>query len=110
MSRCLCADGVYRAGFASTQTAYEKAVHEVFEALDQVEKLLTGKDYLVGDKLTEADIRLWVTLVRGFIINVFFMLDRWQQIRFDPVYVGHFKCNIRDIRNGYPAIHSYDYL
>jgi len=83
-------NGVYRAGFASTQTAYEKAVHEIFEALDKVERLLTGKDFLVGDRLTEADIRLWVTI-----------------IRFDPVYVGHFKCNIRDIRNGYPAIHSW---
>ena len=44
--------------------AYEKAVVEVFDALDQVEKIVTGKDYLVGDKLTEADVRLWVTIVR----------------------------------------------
>ncbi|KAJ2925371.1 hypothetical protein H1R20_g11664, partial [Candolleomyces eurysporus] len=80
-------NGVYRAGFATTQEAYEKAVHEVFEGLDKVEKLLTGKEYLVGDRLTEADIRLWVTIVR-----------------FDPVYVGHFKCNFRTIRDGYPAI------
>ncbi|KAJ3505127.1 hypothetical protein NLJ89_g7573 [Agrocybe chaxingu] len=81
-------NGVYRTGFATTQAAYEKGVYEVFNALDRVEKLLTGKDYLVGNKLTEADIRLWVTI-----------------IRFDPAYVGNFKCNIRDIRNGYPAIH-----
>lgn len=81
-------NGVYRSGFATSQAAYEKAVVEVFEGLDKVEKLLNGKDYLVGDKLTEADIRLWVTI-----------------IRFDPVYVGHFKCNIRTIRNGYPNIH-----
>ena len=56
-------DGVYRSGFATTQAAYEKAVVEVFDALDKVEKILTGKDYLAGDKLTEADVRLWVTIV-----------------------------------------------
>ncbi|PFH49589.1 hypothetical protein AMATHDRAFT_62909 [Amanita thiersii Skay4041] len=83
-------NGVYKAGFATTQEAYEKAVVRVFEALDKVEKLLVGKDYLVGDRLTEADIRLWVTI-----------------IRFDPVYVGHFKCNFRTIRDGYPAIHKW---
>lgn len=81
-------NGVYRAGFATTQEAYQKAVVQVFEALDKLEKILTGKDYLVGDQLTEADIRLFVTI-----------------IRFDPVYVGHFKCNFRTIRDGYPAIH-----
>ncbi|KAH0581306.1 hypothetical protein H2248_012402 [Termitomyces sp. 'cryptogamus'] len=83
-------NGVYRAGFATSQEAYQKAVVEVFEGLDRAEKLLVGKDYLVGDKLTEADIRLWVTI-----------------IRFDPVYVGHFKCNFRTIRDGYPAIHKW---
>jgi putative glutathione S-transferase len=83
-------NGVYRSGFATTQAAYEKAVVEVFDALDKVEKILTGKDYLVGDKLTEADVRLWVTI-----------------IRFDIVYVGHFKCNFRTIRDGYPAIHKW---
>ncbi|EAU89385.2 glutathione S-transferase [Coprinopsis cinerea okayama7 len=83
-------NGVYRAGFATTQSAYEKAVHEVFDSLDKVEKILEGKEYVVGDRLTEADIRLWVTI-----------------IRFDPVYVGHFKCNFRTIRDGYPAIHSW---
>lgn len=83
-------NGVYRAGFASTQEAYEEAVQNIFEALDKVEKLITGKDYLVGNQLTEADVRLWVTI-----------------IRFDPVYVGHFKCNIRTIRDGYPAIHTW---
>jgi putative glutathione S-transferase len=81
-------NGVYKAGFAVTQGAYQKAVVPLFDSLDRLEKMLTGKDYLVGDVLTEADIRLWVTI-----------------IRFDPVYVGHFKCNIRTIRNGYPAIH-----
>ncbi|KAF6760001.1 glutathione S-transferase [Ephemerocybe angulata] len=80
-------NGVYRSGFATTQAAYEKAVHEVFDSLDRLEKLLEGKDYIIGDRLTEADIRVWVTI-----------------IRFDPVYVGHFKCNFRTIRDGYPAI------
>jgi putative glutathione S-transferase len=54
---------VYKAGFAGTQEAYEKAVYPLFESLDRLEKLLTGKDYLVGDTLTEADIRLFVTIV-----------------------------------------------
>ncbi|KAI9567429.1 glutathione S-transferase [Boletus coccyginus] len=83
-------NGVYKAGFAGTQEAYEKAVYPLFDSLDRLEKMLTGKDYLVGDTLTEADIRLFVTIVR-----------------FDPVYVGHFKCNLRMIRNGYPAIHTW---
>ena len=52
--------------------------------------MLTGKDYLIGDQLTEADIRIFVTIVR-----------------FDPVYVVHFKCNIRTIRDGYPNIHRW---
>jgi len=83
-------DGVYRAGFATQQEAYETAVKIVFAGLDKVEKILTGKDYLVGGRLTEADVRLWVTI-----------------IRFDPVYVGHFKCNFRTIRDGYPAINAW---
>ncbi|KAK0452443.1 glutathione S-transferase [Armillaria borealis] len=73
-------NGVYRSGFATTQAAYGRGV----------EKLLTGKDYIIGNQLTECDIRLWVTI-----------------IRFDPVYVGHFKCNIRTIRDGYPAINKW---
>ncbi|KAJ3011912.1 hypothetical protein NUW54_g2027 [Trametes sanguinea] len=81
-------NGVYKSGFATTQQAYEAAVKPLFDSLDRLEKMLTGKDYLVGDQLTEADVRLFVTI-----------------IRFDPVYVGHFKCNIRTIRDGYPAIH-----
>ncbi|KAF4564630.1 S-glutathionyl-(chloro)hydroquinone reductase [Pleurotus pulmonarius] len=83
-------NGVYRSGFATTQESYSKAVKEVFEALDKLEIILDGKDYLVGNRLTEADIRLWVTI-----------------IRFDPVYVGHFKCNIRTIRSGYPNINTW---
>lgn len=57
-------DGVYKSGFAATQSAYEAAVIPLFESLDRLEKILTGKDYLVGDTLTEADIRLFVTIVR----------------------------------------------
>ncbi|KAF7331790.1 Glutathione S-transferase [Mycena kentingensis (nom. inval.)] len=83
-------NGVYRSGFATTQEAYEAAVPVVFDGLDKAEKILDGKDYLVGGQLTEADIRLWVTI-----------------IRFDPVYVGHFKCNFRTIRDGYPNINRW---
>lgn len=57
-------DGVYRAGFAATQSAYEKAVYPLFNSLDRLEKILDGKDYVVGNQLTEADIRLFVTIVR----------------------------------------------
>ncbi|KAH9925006.1 glutathione S-transferase [Epithele typhae] len=80
-------NGVYRCGFASTQEAYKDAVTILFASLDRVEKMLTGKDFIVGDTLTEADVRLFVTV-----------------IRFDLVYVGHFKCNLRTIRDGYPEI------
>ncbi|KAJ7778582.1 glutathione S-transferase [Mycena maculata] len=83
-------NGVYKSGFATQQAAYEKAVTELFGALDKIEDILTGKDYLVGGRLTEADVRLFVTI-----------------IRFDPAYVGQFKCNIRTIRDGYPAVHSW---
>lgn len=73
-------NGVYRAGFASTQEAYEEAFVELFEALDFIDDILAGKRFLTGDSITEADWRLFVTL-----------------IRFDAVYVGHFKCNQRRI-------------
>ena len=69
-------NGVYMAGFATTQEAYEEAVTRVFEALDKLEQRLATRRYLTGDRITEADWRLFTTLVR-----------------FDPVYVGHFKCN-----------------
>ena len=73
-------NGVYKAGFATTQAAYEEAVVPLFETLDWLEERLSQSRFLCGDKLTEADIRLFTTLVR-----------------FDSVYNGHFKCNIRRI-------------
>ena len=82
-------NGVYRAGFATTQAAYEAAVLPLFETLDRLDATLTDARYLVGNRLTEADWRLFTTLVR-----------------FDPVYVGHFKCNVRRIAD-YPALSAY---
>jgi putative glutathione S-transferase len=82
-------NGVYRAGFATTQEAYEEAVTALFATLDTLEAHLRGRTYLVGERLTEADIRLFTTLVR-----------------FDPVYVGHFKCNWRRIAD-YPELFAY---
>ena len=79
-------NGVYKAGFATSQDAYDKAVTPLFAMLDELEERLEGKDWLVGDRLTEADIRLWTTL-----------------IRFDPVYHTHFKCNVRRIAD-YPNL------
>lgn len=82
-------NGVYRAGFATTQDAYEEAVKPLFDTLDYLEQLLEKQRYLVGDAITEADWRLFTTL-----------------IRFDAVYHGHFKCNIRRIED-YPNIYDY---
>lgn len=82
-------NGVYKAGFATSQGAYEDALRPLFETLDWLEARLAGQRYLAGGSLTEADIRLFTTLVR-----------------FDPVYVGHFKCNIRRIAD-YPALSAY---
>jgi putative glutathione S-transferase len=73
-------NGVYRAGFATTQAAYEEAFDQVFASLDWLDDRLATRRYLLGDDITEADWRLFVTLVR-----------------FDAVYVGHFKCNLRRI-------------
>jgi len=87
-------NGVYKSGFASSQDAYEKAVHQLFKSLDRAEKhLADNKDvgpYYFGSNITEADVRLYTTI-----------------IRFDAVYVQHFKCNIRDIRSGYPNLHKW---
>ncbi|MGI4894286.1 MAG: glutathione S-transferase family protein [Janthinobacterium lividum] len=69
-------NGVYRAGFAGTQAAYERAYHRLFDRLDWLSERLAGQRYLVGDTITEADVRLFTTLAR-----------------FDAVYHGHFKCN-----------------
>jgi putative glutathione S-transferase len=73
-------NGVYKAGFATTQEAYEEAVRPLFSTLDALEELLATHRYLCGERLTEADWRLFTTLVR-----------------FDSVYAGHFKCNLRRI-------------
>ena len=82
-------NGVYKAGFATSQEAYEEALTPLFESLDWLEERLSQRRYLVGDQLTEADIRLFTTL-----------------IRFDAVYVGHFKCNLRRISD-YPALQGF---
>lgn len=82
-------NGVYRAGFATSQEAYDEAIVPLFRALDVLEGRLEGKRYLVGDTLTEADIRLFTTLVR-----------------FDPVYVTHFKCNLKRLAD-YPNLYAH---
>ena len=82
-------NGVYKAGFATSPAAYEDAVAALFAALDRMEARLHRQRYLLGAQITEADWRFFTTLVR-----------------FDPVYVGHFKCNIRRIAD-YPALHGY---
>lgn len=82
-------NGVYKAGFATAQKAYEEAVSELFKTLDGLEERLSGQRYLTGDQITEADWRLFTTLVR-----------------FDPVYVGHFKCNLKRIVD-YPNLWAY---
>jgi len=85
-------DGVYKAGFAQKQAAYEEAFHAVFKALDTLEERLSKQRYLIAgvDHITEADIRLLPTL-----------------LRFDPVYYSHFKCNLKTIRYGYPNVYNY---
>lgn len=82
-------NGVYKCGFATTQSAYEEAFHALFDALNTLEQRLAGQRYLVGSELTEADWRLFTTLVR-----------------FDPVYVGHFKTNLKRIAD-YPNLYNY---
>ncbi|QJD59810.1 glutathione S-transferase family protein [Pseudomonas sp. gcc21] len=82
-------NGVYKAGFATTQDAYEQAVFPLFEALDELDQRLSQQRYLAGAQITEADWRLFTTLVR-----------------FDAVYHGHFKCNLRRI-DDYPHLAGY---
>jgi putative glutathione S-transferase len=82
-------DGVYRCGFATTQAAYEAALTPLFDTIDWLEAKLTKTRYLTGSLITEADWRLFPTL-----------------IRFDPVYVGHFKCNLRRIID-FPNLSNY---
>jgi putative glutathione S-transferase len=82
-------NGVYKAGFATTQDAYEQAVYPLFDTLDRLEVRLSTKRYLTGNRMTEADWRLFTTL-----------------IRFDAVYHGHFKCNLKRIED-YPHLWAY---
>jgi glutathionyl-hydroquinone reductase len=82
-------NGVYRAGFATTQAAYEEAVEPLFDSLDWLEERLGHQPFVAGEVVTEADWRLFTTL-----------------IRFDPVYVGHFKCNRRRVAD-YPHLSAY---
>ncbi|WP_226642736.1 glutathione S-transferase family protein [Microbulbifer variabilis] len=82
-------NGVYRSGFATTQEAYEQAYTNLFNALDQVESILAQQRYLVGEEITEADWRLFTTL-----------------IRFDSVYHGHFKCNRQRLED-FPNLRNY---
>jgi putative glutathione S-transferase len=82
-------NGVYRAGFARKQEAYEEAARKIFVAFDRLEGILAKQRYLCGDRITEADWRAFCTLVR-----------------FDPIYYGHFKCNLRQLRD-YPNLFNY---
>lgn len=82
-------NGVYKCGFATTQEAYDEAIGELFDALDWLEEHLSTRRYLVGGQITEADWRLFTTL-----------------IRFDPVYHGHFKCSRKRIVD-YPNLWGY---
>lgn len=82
-------NGVYKVGFATSQAVYEKEVKALFEALDMLDARLSKQAYLVGNTLTEADWRLFTTL-----------------LRFDPVYVGHFKCNLKRIAD-FPNLSNY---
>jgi len=82
-------NGVYKTGFATTQAAYDEAVTNLFEVLEKLEQVLSGSRYLIGDQITEADWRLFTTLVR-----------------FDAVYVGHFKCNKKRIID-FPELSNY---
>ena len=82
-------NGVYKTGFATTQAAYDEASTNLFDMLEKIEQVLSGSRYLIGDQITEADWRLFTTLVR-----------------FDAVYVGHFKCNKKRIID-FPELSNY---
>jgi putative glutathione S-transferase len=82
-------NGVYKAGFAVTQEAYNEASTNLFKSLDRAEKMLEGRQYLIGNQFTLMDVRLFMTL-----------------IRFDPVYIVHFKCNKRSIES-YPNLNRF---
>lgn len=84
-------NGVYKTGFATTQDAYEANIVPLFDSLNRIEEMLSkGGPYLLGQELSEADIRLYPTIVR-----------------FDPVYVQHFKCDLGTIRHNYPLINKW---
>jgi putative glutathione S-transferase len=84
-------NGVYRAGFAKSQEAYDAAYEDVFSMLDILENILSKQRYLIdNERLTEADVRAWTTL-----------------LRFDPVYFTHFKCNKKLITKDYPNIYGF---
>ncbi|XP_046564990.1 glutathionyl-hydroquinone reductase YqjG-like [Haliotis rubra] len=87
--KCQINNGVYRCGFAQSQEAYDSAIIGLFQGLDHAEEILSKQRYLTGSQVTEADIRLFTTLVR-----------------FDNVYHTHFKCNRRQIMN-YPNLWGY---
>jgi putative glutathione S-transferase len=84
-------NGVYRAGFAKSQEAYDAAYEDVFSMLDILENILSKQRYLIDNKqITEADVRAWTTL-----------------LRFDPVYFTHFKCNKKLISKDYPNLYGF---
>jgi len=80
-------NGVYKCGFATSQAAYNESIGPLFKSLDRLEEILSKHEFLVGETFTEADIRLWTTI-----------------IRFDPVYHTHFKTNLKSIGSDYPNI------
>ncbi|KAG8949807.1 S-glutathionyl-(chloro)hydroquinone reductase [Tulasnella sp. 419] len=82
--------GVYKAGLAKTQKEYEVAVNALFASLDRLEGMLKGNTYLIGNTLTEVDVRLFTPL-----------------IRFDPIYYGIYKCNLGSIRHDYPELNRW---
>lgn len=113
-----------KSGFASKAAAYETAVTALFKSLDRLETMLEGKDYLIGGKLTEADVRLYTTIVRPSVLSRFspssfprlcrlfppdsVLTSRPKyQVRFDCVYHQHFKCNIGSIRHNYPQLNRW---